>query len=279
MTPLQAALTYASAGWAVLPVAGKHPLTRHGVHEASIEERQIRRWWLRWPEANVGIATGSTSGLTVVDVDLGRGGRASLESLSTGGHGLPDTFRADTGGGGFHLFYRQPIGIVVSNTAGRLPNVADPLPGVDLRGDGGYVVAAPSRHATGRRYRWRSAESTELALLPTWLWPRPLPRHDRDVLARHRPSGASAYGSAALSSEVEAVRRLVEGQRNDGLNRAAFCVGTLVAGGELAEEAVFEALLAAAIAVGLGETEARATIRSGLRAGAGAPRTAPVTGR
>lgn len=291
-SPLQAALAYASSGWAVLPVAGiedfrctcrrractnpgKHPLARHGVRDAGIEERQIRRWWLRWPEANVGIATGSISGLTVVDVDLDKGGRASLESLRTGGHALPETLRADTGGGGFHLFYRQPVGMAVSNTAGRLPNVADALPGIDLRGDGGYVVAAPSRHATGRHYRWRDAQSSELALLPTWLWPRSRPRHDHDVLPRHRASGASAYGHAALVREIYAVRRLVEGQRNDGLNRAAFCLGTLVAGGELAEEAVFGELLAAAIVVGLSETEARATIGNGLRAGGKEPRRAP----
>ena len=274
MTPLQAALTYASAGWAVLPVAGKQPLTRHGVHDASLEERQIRWWWLRWPEANVGIATGATSGLTVVDVDLDRGGPESLETIRTCGHRLPSTLRAETGGGGFHLFYRQPLGVTVSNTAGRLPNVAGALPGIDLRGDGGYVVAPPSRHASGRYYRWRPRQPTEPALLPEWLWPRPPPPVST-IAPRSRSAGASPYGHAALIRELYAVRRLVEGQRNDGLNRAAFCLGTLVTGGELAEETVFEELLAAAMAVGLSETEARATIRSGLRAGGEMPRRAP----
>ena len=273
-SPLQAALTYASAGWGVLPVAGKQPLTRHGVHDASIEQRQIMSWWRRWPDANVGIATGAISGLTVVDVDLDRGGRESLESLRTSGHRLPSTLRAETGGGGFHLYYRQPSGVAVPNTAGRLPNVAGALPGIDLRGDGGYVVAAPSVHATGRRYRWRLRQPTEPALLPEWLWPRPL-RPDPHVLPRHRPSGASAYGAAALSREVEDLRRLVEGQRNDGLNRAAFCLGTLVAGGELAEAVVFHELLTAAVGIGLSETEALATIRSGFRAGGRQPRRAP----
>ena len=84
---------------------------------------------------------------------------------------------------------------------------------------------------------------------------------------------------AALGAETEAVRRLVEGQRNHGLNRAAFCLGTLVAGGELAEDLVCRELLTAALAVGLGESEARRTINSGLRAGAGHPRTVPERGR
>ena len=274
MTPLQAALTYASAGWAVLPVAGKQPLTRHGVHDSSVEEPQIRRWWLRWPEANVGIATGAVSGLTVVDVDVDRGGRESLESIRTSGRLLPETLRADTGGGGFHLFYRQPSGLAVSNTAGRLPNVAGALSGIDLRGDGGYVVAPPSVHASGRSYRWSPERSSGLAVLPRWLWPRP-PPPTATAVAHYRSAGASTYGHAALVREIYAVRRLVVGQRNDGLNRAAFCSGTLVAGGELAEELAYDELLAAAVSVGLAEREARATIRSGMAAGVRAPRRAP----
>ncbi len=153
---LQAALAFAETGWAVLPVAanGKRPLSGHGVHDASVEEPQIRRWWLRWPDANVGIATGAPSGLVVVDVDLERGGAESLQILTCAGRELPPSLRAETGGGGFHLFYRQPAGVAVPNTAGRLPNVSEPLPGIDLRGDGGYVVAPPSVHASGRTYRW-----------------------------------------------------------------------------------------------------------------------------
>jgi hypothetical protein len=274
---LRAALAFAQTGWAVLPVAanGKRPLSRHGVRDASVEEPQIRRWWLRWPDANVGIATGAPSGLVVVDVDLERGGAESLQILTCAGRELPPSLRAETGGGGFHLFYRRPAGLVVPNTAGRLPNVAEPLPGIDLRGDGGYVVAPPSVHASGRPYRWSSEGTRDLAPMPRWLWPRP-PSPVITVVAGRRTAGASPYGHAALVQEICAVRRLVVGQRNDGLNRAAFCLGTLVAGGELAEDLVFTELLAAAISVGLDEREAQATIRSGLDAGATTPRRAPA---
>jgi hypothetical protein len=277
MTPLQAALTYASAGWAVLPVAGKakHPLSRHGVRDASVEEPQIRRWWLRWPDANVGIATGAPSDLVVVDVDLERSGGESLQVLSAGGWHLPPSLQVWTGGGGFHRYYRRPAGLVVPNTAGRLPNVSEPLPGIDLRGDGGYVVAPPSVHASGRSYRWAPERSSGLAVLPPWLWPRP-PSPVITIFSRHRPAGASPYGQAALVRELYTVRRLVVGQRNDGLNRAAFSLGTLVAGGELAQDVVESELLAAAISIGLDQREAQATIRSGLAAGVRAPRTAPV---
>ena len=287
---LDAALAYAGAGWAVLPLAGaddgrctcrracaspaKHPLSRHGVRDASVDEPQIRRWWLQWPAANVGIATGARSGLVVVDVDLDRGGRASLQVLHDAGRVLPPSRRVSTGGGGFHLYYRQPAGTVVPNTAGRLPNVSALLPGIDLRGDGGYVVAPPSVHASARTYLWCGSRR-RLETLPEWLWPRPPPPSRVVPVPRARAAGPSPYGGAALAREVEAVRRLVVGQRNDGLDRAAFCLGTLVAGGELAEDEVFHELFAAAVGIGLSEAEARATIRSGLRAGSRAPRVAP----
>jgi hypothetical protein len=229
----------------------------------------------------VGIATGARSALTVVDVDLHRDGHTSLELLRTVGCTLPLTYMAYTGGGGFHLFYRQPLGMTVPNTVGRLPNVCAALPGIDLRGDGGYVVAAPSLHVSGRRYQWCSRQPDGLALLPEWLWsrPPPPPSSGGQGARRHRPSGSSPYGAAALAREVEAVRGLVKGGRNDGLNRSAFALGTLVAGGELTEEVVHRELVAAAVAGGLGFQEANRTVGSGLRAGAGSPRTAPQSRR
>jgi hypothetical protein len=290
-SPLETALVYADAGWAVLPLAGvngdrctcgracaspaKHPLTRHGVCDARVEPAQIRRWWLRWPSANVGVATGARSGLTVVDVDVKGGGRASLATLHAAGLVLPPTLKAFTGGGGFHLFYRQPENLAVQNCVGRLPNVAGPVPGVDLRGDGGYVVAPPSVHVSGFSYRWSTRQPSDMAMLPRWMWPRPPPPPSAEVRLRPCPTGASPYGLAALQREIEAVRRLVVGERNHGLNRTAFSLGRLVAGGELAGDEVHRELLAAALAVGLTDGEARATIRSGMGAGARSPRRAP----
>ncbi len=215
--------------------------------------------------------------MVVVDVDLPRGGRESLSALVEAGHRLPPTLRSHTGGGGLHLFYAEAPGVGVANAVGRLPGVAPPLLGIDLRGDGGYVVAPPSVHASGVRYRW---DRRPIAALPSWMWPKPIERAPR-VAASSSTAGASAYGAAALGRELEAVRALGVGQRNDGLNRAAFSLGRLVGGGELAEALVAESLLCAALATGLGESEATATIRSGLRAGTTVPRRAPgePTGR
>jgi len=285
-SPLHAALAYAAAGWPVLRVAGmsagecscrrscanpgKHPTTRHGVHDATTDPVLIGEWWRRSPGANVGIATGAASGLVVVDVDLPKGGRESLRVLGSRGRRLATTLCSHTGGGGLHLFYASPADVRIPNAVGRLPGVDEALPGIDLRGDGGYVVAPPSVHAGGGRYRW---DRRPLAALPEWMWPK---RTDaRPTVASSSTAGASAYGAAALRGELEALRALVVGQRNDGLNRAAFCLGRLVGGGELSEALVAESLLCAALAVGLGEAEACSTIASGLRAGMAAPRRAP----
>lgn len=287
-SPLEAALAYGAAGWPVLAVAGvrwgecgcgrscespgKHPLTRHGVHDATTDPVLIGEWWRRSPNANVGIATGAASGLVVVDLDLPKGGRESLRALVATGHRLAPTLTSRTGGRGLHLFYAQPAGVSVPNAAGRLPGLSEAFPGIDMRGHAGYVVAPPSIHASGRRYRW---DRRRIAPLPAWLWPRPAERAPA-VATFSLNGGASAYGGAALSRELEALRALVVGQRNDGLNRAAFCLGRLVGGGELSKVLVAEALLCAALAIGLDESEAAATIRSGLGAGMAVPRRAPA---
>ena len=251
---------------------GKHPLTRHGVHDATTDPVLIEEWWRRSPEANVGIATGAASGLVVVDLDLPKGGRESLRALVATGRRLMSTLASHTGGGGMHLFFtRPPGGVRIPNAVGRLPGVDEALPGIDLRGDGGYIVAPPSIHASGRRYRW---DPRRIAVLPAWMSP-PSPEGVCAVATFSPTAGASAYGGAALGRELEALRGLVVGQRNDGLNRAAFCLGRLAGGGEVSEALVTESLLCAALAIGLSESEARATIRSGLRAGMAVPRRAP----
>ena len=159
-----AAQQYAARGWAVLPLhsadpgccscgeagcesPGKHPRTVHGVKDATTDERTVREWWVRWPQANVGIATGRASGLVVLDVDRARGGQASLELLRAECPDLQKAPTVETGGGGIHLYF--------AHADGHIPNKVDFLPGLDIRGDGGYVVAPPSRHKSGRTYQWR----------------------------------------------------------------------------------------------------------------------------
>jgi hypothetical protein len=144
----KAALTYARRGVPVFPCepGAKRPLTRNGHWDATTDPRVIERWWKRWPSANVGVPTGKKSGVAVLDVDVDDGGPESLARLERVGVPVPKTARARTGGGGIHVFFRYPRGTEIRNSAGLLG------PGLDVRGEGGYVVVPPSR--TRGLYRW-----------------------------------------------------------------------------------------------------------------------------
>jgi bifunctional DNA primase/polymerase-like protein len=145
---LKAALAYARRGVPVFPCepGGKAPLTYSGFWDATTDAHRIEAWWDRWPYANVGVPTGERSGLLVLDVDPRDGGPESLVALERINGLLPETAKARTGGGGMHVFFRYPPGETVRNSAGRLG------PGLDVRGEGGYVVVPPSR--TQSTYQW-----------------------------------------------------------------------------------------------------------------------------
>jgi hypothetical protein len=157
---LRAALAYARRGIPVFPCepGGKAPLTYSGFWDATTDARRIRAWWSRWPYANVGVPTGERSGLLILDIDLRDGGPESLATLERTGGPLPETAKARTGGGGMHLFFRYPAGERVGNSAGRLG------PGLDVRGEGGYVIVPPSR--TQSAYEWLDRMPPAD---PTWL--------------------------------------------------------------------------------------------------------------
>lgn len=170
------ALGYAKRGLKVLPCyepfgpactcgnpdcknQGKHPRTVHGVKDATTDPGQIQKWWTEWPNANIGI---SAEGLIILDIDAKNGGFASFEKLETEFGKLPDTWIADTGGGGQHLFFKR--------NGGACKNGAGLRQGIDIRTDGGFVIAAPSRHASGKCYQWDASCSKKLAELPAeWI--------------------------------------------------------------------------------------------------------------
>jgi hypothetical protein len=164
-----AALAYAARGWSPIPIEprGKRPLVPWLEFQQRIADAgEIDGWFRRWPEANVGLVTGRLSGLVVVDIDPRHDGAASIERASAEHGPLPRTVEAQTGGGGRHLYFAHP-GAPLANRVGILP-------GIDLRADGGCVVAPPSLHPIGRRYRWaagRAPDQVPLAELPRWLLP------------------------------------------------------------------------------------------------------------
>jgi len=181
-----AALAYLSRGWSVIPLAPgkKHPLIRWAPYQQRrAEEREVRLWFGRWPDANIGIVTGLVSGLLVLDIDPQNGGGEALAALEARHGPLPATVEASTGGGGRHLYFRHP-GPETHNKVGMAP-------GIDLRADGGLVVAPPSLHPSGRHYVWvagRDPDAIPLAALPPWLLDRVLerPGHTGHPLAHWR---------------------------------------------------------------------------------------------
>jgi hypothetical protein len=277
-----AALAYAAAGIPVLPLhtpgpdgrcscrrpgcerPGKHPrwhprLITAGLHQASTDPAVLDAWWSVWPEANIGLRTGVT--VDVCDVDSDAGLRAVLELL---GDPRPELPAVRTGSGGWHL-YVGPTGF---------GNRVALLAGVDWRGAGGYVVAPPSRHASGRPYTWiRRLRGP----------PPPCPGRLRRLLAPppppvRPPAGPvhepGRYAAAALRYEIERVREAPVGTRNNTLYRAARSLGRLAGADLIGDGEIYRALSPAARAAGLPAVEVARTIASGLAAGRRHPRAA-----
>ena len=164
---LAAALQFADYHWSVIPMRAldKRPLIKWLEYQRrQATANEINEWYRKWPTANVGIVTGSISGLVVLDIDPRHGGEQSLARWEKVYEPLPLTLEARTGGGGRHLYFQHPGG-VIHNRVGIAP-------GIDLRGDGGCVVAPPSMHSSGEAYTWvigHEPGTLALAELPGWL--------------------------------------------------------------------------------------------------------------
>jgi hypothetical protein len=141
---------------------GKHPRTIDGLKSATTDEATIRHWWVKHPTANIGGVTGGALRLVAVDVDPKSGGDANLCNLVEA-HGAEwlNTFAQETGSRGSHFLFTYPPEIELRNTAGKL------AVGIDTRAEGGYIVLAPSIHASGRRYA--IANDGEIKPAPLWL--------------------------------------------------------------------------------------------------------------
>ncbi len=174
---LTIALDYLSRGWSVIPVRSreKRPLVNwQDYQQRRPTEEEVRAWFTTWPDANIGIVTGAVSGLVVLDIDPAHDGVASLGQLQRRHGPLPTTVEAVSGGGGRHLYFAHPGGLVRNRVA--------LAPGIDVRGDGGMIVAPPSIHSSGKRYAWRKGHAPgeiPLAPLPTWLYRPPVAESGR----------------------------------------------------------------------------------------------------
>lgn len=218
MTPMEAALSYAEQGWAIFPchsitlegrctcgkmqcdAAGKHPRTLNGVKDATTDPDKIHRWFEMFPESNIGLACGEVSNVFAVDIDAKSGGFSSIEdyeAIRPDGP-LPATLTSISGSGGRHLIYRMPHGM-------RIPNRIGWIPGVDIRGDNGYIIVPPSRHVSGGKYRWLN--ETTVSLAPS------------DLVNGVQVASTGSRGDLPETSQL--LQGVSEGKRDDIIFRAA----------------------------------------------------------
>jgi Bifunctional DNA primase/polymerase, N-terminal/Primase C terminal 1 (PriCT-1) len=194
----ETALAWAARGRPVFPAGlDKRPLVSHGLLDASADIKQVAAWWSCWPQANIALRTGEASGIVVIDID-GVTGADSLHALERDHGALPATASVVTPRGGEHYLLQWP-GVPVKTTAGVI------APGVDCRGDGGYVLVPPSRTAHGT-YCWDSE-------LP----PAPMPPWLIDLACEARTTERAPAPPSVWTAMVR--DGIPEGQRNASLAR------------------------------------------------------------
>jgi hypothetical protein len=253
LSNLDFALNYACEwNWAVFPLhsiatdgfctcgesacksEGKHPRTKNGCLNASKDASQINAWWAQWPEANIGIATGQISGIVVLDIDVAKGARNADLIFGKVDQTVFTTPKVKTGGG-LHFYYKYPAGHDIRNSASKLGKF------IDVRGEGGYVVAPPSKHITGKQYEFLNAVA-ELAEFPDeWIAKLITPvAHSAPVNGNGAgpASGHSPFVVPPASSALLLPDAINQGKRNMELTKIA---GSLRRIG-LSENAIFSAL-------------------------------------
>jgi hypothetical protein len=271
-----AALGYIRRGWPVFvlgrskrPVAnckgcrtagpGHDPaacgcLTCHGFHAATTSPARLAAMLAAVPGGLLAIRTGTATGLAVVDIDPRNGGQVDPALMTP-------TATVATGGGGWHLYYRHPGGPLLAALPGRA--------GVDVKADGGYVVAPPSVHpGTGRAYRWAGKRPvTEMppalaaALAPPAAG-RPAPFSGPPVTCR---AGGISSPAALLAAHLRAVENAPEGRRRVTLYGAARGIARMVTAGALTEADARAALTAAGLAAQQTERDIRAAVDGAFR--------------
>jgi hypothetical protein len=257
-TALSAALCLARRGIPVVPFDAqcKRPVTARGSKDATTDEGAIRTWFAR-PGLVPAIATGEVGGIDALDLDLPKHPEVR-QWLAENEAGLPPTFAYSSRSGGRHIWFRHHPGLRCST--------ARPVPGVDVRADGGTAIA------------WFSIGCPILARAPLADWPQllleaiappPRPALAPPPLAAWcgNDRRARAYAEGALANAIRRVASAAPGERNATLNTQAFALSRFVADGSLTAAELAFSLAAAAASCGLDPIETKATVKSALQAG------------
>jgi Bifunctional DNA primase/polymerase, N-terminal/AAA domain len=287
-TPLELALGYAARGWHVFPLkpGSKDPATPHGFKDATTDREQIEAWWTATPDANIGIATGAISGIIVLDPD-GPEGEETLAKLERELDQLPETYTVHTPGDsskgklpGRHIYLHHPGG-KLQNRRGRDKNWNQP--GFDVRGDGGYVVAAGSvrpdgpytENGDGRVAKLGNPPAGWTVLLRDGKAPTKT-TNDDEHLDDAGPVKLAGRGARRFTEkeataywQTEAIDRIEKHEhgRNRSVYEAGIVLGHFVPPRFLDEEGSTETLVELAEAIGLDEAEARRQIANGIAVG------------
>lgn len=254
-TMMSLALDWAKLKKPIFPCSPekKSPLVNGGFNAATVEESKIREWWQQFPNAMVGMPTGDITDIFVLDVDEhGKvSGNTSLAELETKHGTLPETLEVLTPGGGRHLYFKNVSGL--KNSAGKVGA------GLDIRANGGYIIAPGSINSEGKEYTWVN-NKLKPAIAPDWLV-------NLATRKKKPPKQVSdAYAKKAQETAVTALLIASEGTRNETLNKQAFGLFGLVKAGRLNEAIVKQTLEAAAIGIGLDTDEVRKTMDSAFEA-------------
>jgi putative DNA primase/helicase len=210
---------------------GKHPRTRNGLLDATLDAARIRSLWRTWPEANVAVATGAAAGIWVVDIDPDKGGLESFEQLEVVNGDVSLTWCVETGGDGLHLWFACDE-VVLRNSVGRIGA------GLDVRGEGGYVIVPPSRHESGLSYRWAPGwhpARVDLSPAPPWLVDLARQASQPKMIP---PDGPPIEGGVGGNHFLPRATAISEGARNSTLTSLA---GSMRRKG-FSEEAILAAL-------------------------------------
>ena len=266
MDMVQKALQYAQFGWRIFPCSqDKRPLIKEWQLKATHDPDQLKEWWEKWPDANIGMATGPGSGVWALDVDLPEGPINLGKIQQDKDEPISEKLWQKTGSGGMQIFFAWN-GRNIRNTASKIAT------GIDTRGDGGYVILPPSIHPNGKRYEWQQKSTPDKA--PEWLLDMlESPAFKNEQSASKSCLKSSEYGRKAMASEISDLSSASEGTRNNQLNTSAFRLGQLIGGGELDESQVKTTLFGVALGLGLEEVQSRKTIDSGISKGKLSPRT------